>query len=122
MKIVHVSPTYVPVLGGAELHVKELSEGLASRGHDVTVLTVNARNSWDLFRGVHGELSESEVINGVKVVRFDPNGKTLGSWMRQWLQFPGGWRSLKFVFGQDGLEMLASQPQPVHLIPYLVRS
>jgi glycogen synthase len=122
MRIIHISPAYYPVLGGAELHLKELSEGLASRGHDVTVLTVNARNSWDLFRGVHGDLAETEVINGVKVVRFDPNGKTLGSWMRQWLQLPGGWRSLKFLFGEDGLEMLAAQPQPVQLIPYLVRS
>ena len=122
MKIVHISPSYAPVLGGAELHMKELSEGLASRGHDVTVLTVNARNSWDLFRGVHGDLAETEVINRVKVVRYDPNGKTVGSWMRQWLQLPGGWRSLKFVFGEDGLEMLAAQPQPVQLIPYLVRS
>lgn len=122
MKILHVSPTYAPILGGAESHMKALSEGLVSRGHDVTVLTVNARNSWDLFRGVHGNLAEIEVINGVKVVRLDPKGKTLGSWMRQWLQFPGGWRSLKFVFGEDGLEMLAAQPQPVQLIPHIVRS
>jgi len=122
MKILHVSPTYAPILGGAESHMKALSEGLVSRGHDVTVLTVNARNSWDLSRGVHGDLAEIEVINGVEVVRFDPKGKTLGSCMKQWLQLPGGWRSLKFVFGEDGLEMLAAQPQPVQLIPYLVRS
>ncbi len=42
MKIIHVSPAYVLVLAGEELHMKVLSDGLASHGHDVTVLTVNA--------------------------------------------------------------------------------
>ncbi|HKU52606.1 MAG TPA: glycosyltransferase family 4 protein, partial [Nitrospira sp.] len=77
---------------------------------------------WDLFHCVRGDLAKMEVINGVKVVRFDPNGKTLGSWMRQWLQLPGGWRSFKLVLGEDGLEMLAVQPQAVQLIPYLLRT
>ncbi len=122
MKLVHISPTYAPVLGGAELHMKELSEGLAFRGHDVTVLAVNAGNTWDLYHGVHGGLVDAEVMNGVKVIRFDPNGKILGSWMKQWLQLTGGWRSLKIAFGEDGLEMLAAHPQSVQLIPYLVRS
>lgn len=122
MKIVHVSPTYAPVLGGAESHMKELSEGLVSRGHDVTVLTVNARNSWDLYHGVHSGLAESEVINGVEVIRFDPNGGTLGSVLKYWSQLPGGWQSLKFMFGEDGLEMLGAHPQPVQLIKSLVRA
>ncbi|MBK8277173.1 MAG: glycosyltransferase family 4 protein [Nitrospira sp.] len=122
MKILHVSPTYAPVLGGAELHVKELSEGLVSRGHDVTVLTANARNSTDLFRGIHGRLPEAEVINGVQVIRFDPNGQALGAWLKGWAQLPGGWRSLRMVFGEDGMEILAAQPQLIQIIPYLLRS
>lgn len=122
MKILHISPTYAPVLGGAELHMKALSEGLASRGHDVTVLTANARNTADLFRGIYGGLPKAEVINGVHVVRFDPSGKMFGSGLRRWLQLPGGWRSLKVVFGEDGMEMLGTQPQPLGLIPYLLRT
>lgn len=122
MKIVHISPTYAPVLGGAELHVKELSEGLVSRGHDVTVLTTNARNSTDLFRGIHGGLPEAEVINGVRVVRFDPNGETLGAWLNGWPQLPGGWRSLRIVFGEDGMEILGLKPQLIPIIPYLLRT
>ena len=122
MKILHVSPTYAPVLGGAELHMKELSEGLVSRGHDVTVLTANARNSTDLFHGIHGGLMEVEVINGVRVVRFDPNGQTFGAWLKLWLQLPGGWRSLRIVFGEDGMEMLTAQPQLIQIIPYLLRA
>jgi glycosyltransferase involved in cell wall biosynthesis len=122
MKILHISPTYVPVLGGAELHIKALSEGLVSRGHDVTVLTTNAGNSTDLFRGIHGGLTEAEVINGVQVVRFDPSGRILGAWLKRWSQLPGGWRSLRIVFGEDGMEMLAAQPQLFQIIPYLLRT
>ncbi|MDZ4855892.1 MAG: glycosyltransferase family 4 protein [Nitrospirota bacterium] len=122
MKIIHVSPTYAPVLGGAELHMKALSEGLVSRGHDVTVLTANARSSTDLFRGIHGRLTEAEVINGVNVVRFDPNGQVLGAWLKRWIQLPGGCRSLRIVFGEDGMEMLAAQPQLIQIMSYLLRT
>ncbi len=122
LKILHVTPTYYPAVGGAELHLKEVSEGLASRGHEVTVVTVNVRNAWQLFRGVAADLPRMEAINGVNVVRLDPNGGAAGSWMRRWVQARGGWRSLKFVFGEDGLEMLTLHPQPLQLIPYLLRT
>ncbi|HJT21780.1 MAG TPA: glycosyltransferase family 4 protein [Nitrospira sp.] len=122
LKILHVTPTYFPAVGGAESHLKELSEGLASRGHDVTVVTVNVRNAWQLFRGVADDLPGTEVINGVNVVRLDPNGRTVGSWMRRWVQARGGWRSLRFVFGEDGMEILTLHPQPLELIPYLLRT
>lgn len=58
--------------------MKALSEGLAARGHDVTVLTANAGNSMDLFRGIHGGLTKAEVINGVNVVRFNPKRTNSG--------------------------------------------
>lgn len=65
---------YFPVLGGAELHMKEVSEGLAARGHDVTVLTTNTRNSWDLGNAKPANLPEIERLNGVKIVRLQPDG------------------------------------------------
>lgn len=37
MKILQVSPYFPPHLGGVEYHVKELADGLSSRGHQVTV-------------------------------------------------------------------------------------
>ena len=37
MRILQVSPYFPPHLGGVEYHVKELADGLASRGHQVTV-------------------------------------------------------------------------------------
>ena len=48
MKIVQVTPRYPPQIGGVETHVKEISERLVERGHEVIVLTADAshgRNS-----------------------------------------------------------------------------
>jgi len=102
--------------------MKELSEGLVSRGHEVTVLTANALNTKDLFRGVYGALAETEVINDVRVVRFHPRGQTAGALLRRWLQLPGGWRSLRTLLGEDAMEVLALQPQLIQIIPYLLRA
>ncbi len=39
MRIVQVSPFYLPHAGGVEAHVRRLTEELVRRGHDLTVLT-----------------------------------------------------------------------------------
>ncbi|NTV64840.1 MAG: glycosyltransferase, partial [Oscillochloris sp.] len=57
MHILQVYKDYFPVLGGMENHLRLLCEGLAARGHQVTVLTNG--------RGRRGELRE---IGGVRVV------------------------------------------------------
>lgn len=41
MHILHLYKDYYPVLGGIENHVRVLAEGLAARGHQVTVLVTN---------------------------------------------------------------------------------
>ncbi len=41
MHIVHIYKDYYPVLGGIENHLRVLAEGLAARGHRVTVLVSN---------------------------------------------------------------------------------
>ena len=41
MKIVQIVPYYPPHLGGMENVVKEISENLAKRGHQVKVFTSN---------------------------------------------------------------------------------
>jgi len=41
MHVVHIYKDYYPVLGGIENHIKALAEGLALRGHRVTVLVTN---------------------------------------------------------------------------------
>jgi phosphatidylinositol alpha-1,6-mannosyltransferase len=69
MKIVHVTPLYHPFRGGAESYTKEVSERLARRGHDVTVLALNQR----MPTGQRN--APTEVLNGVRVRRFDGAGR-----------------------------------------------
>ena len=67
MKIVQVTTRYPPHRGGVETHVKETSERLVDRGHEVTVLTADAS----------GELESTERRNGVLIRRhrgIAPNG------------------------------------------------
>ena len=42
MRILHLTPRYHPVQGGAERYWREISNRLAARGHDVTILTSDA--------------------------------------------------------------------------------
>ena len=39
MRIVHLAPSYHPIVGGAETYLKAVSEGLARRGHEILVVT-----------------------------------------------------------------------------------
>lgn len=59
MRILHTSAFYHPRRGGAEEVVRELSERLAARGHDITVATTSL-----------AERSDQE-YNGVKIREFD---------------------------------------------------
>lgn len=66
LKIAHIVPHYYPSIGGVEQVAKDICEGLAKRGHDVSVLT-NKR----LQKGQKKvKLEKFEIINGVKVFRF----------------------------------------------------
>ncbi len=60
MDILQVTPRYPPQSGGIETHVKEISERLVDRGHNVTVLTADAGDG-----GTHRECR-----NGVHVRRY----------------------------------------------------
>jgi len=54
-----VAPYYHPRIGGGEKQLRLLSEGLAARGHNVTVLTLRLPNT-----------ARGETICGVNVGRF----------------------------------------------------
>lgn len=60
MKIAQVCPRYFPDIGGVETDVKEISERLVSKGHDVEVITTDPG----------GKLKKEDLVNGVKVIRF----------------------------------------------------
>ena len=58
MRIVQLTDFYRPTIGGLERHVETLSRESASRGHDVTVITLRT-----------GDRPEREHIDGVHVIR-----------------------------------------------------
>jgi glycosyltransferase involved in cell wall biosynthesis len=122
MRILHVSPMYYPVLGGAELHLKEISEGLAARGHDVTILTTNTGYSWDLWDAKPGNLESKELINGVKIVRLQPNGGALGKLIRLGLEAPGAHRGMSWLLSPSGLDHFMQGPRAFGAVPYLLSS
>ncbi|WP_435117059.1 glycosyltransferase family 4 protein [Halolamina sp. C58] len=67
MKILQVTPRYPPRTGGVETHVKEISEQLVERGHEVVVHTAD----------LGSEVKGWELRNGVEVHRhpgFSPGG------------------------------------------------
>jgi len=109
VKILHVSPGYYPVVGGSEVHIQELSEGLARRGHDVTVLTTQSP--------VPGGALPFQMINGVRVLRF-AESRLFG----RLLELPGGFRSLRTLLGPEYFRLLARGPVSVRLLRYLLQN
>lgn len=63
MRIVQVSPWFAPHLGGVESHVRSLSQELAARGHEVTVLTSRHDPS----------LPRAQDVDGFRVIRVKPS-------------------------------------------------
>lgn len=122
MKIVCVSPRYAPVIGGAEVHLKELSEGLVARGHEVTVITSKAASIYDHFPSKLGGLPERELINGVRVIRLYPETKFLGPALKRWSELRGGYRSLSWLLTRDGCDMALTPPRMFSAIPEIIRS
>lgn len=62
MKILHTVEYYSPISGGAQEVVKQISEHLVKKGHEVTVVTTKVSNR---------NFSE---LNGVKIIEFDISG------------------------------------------------
>lgn len=122
MKILHVIPMYFPVLGGAELHLKEISEGLAARGHEVTVLTTNTLDSWDFGSAKSANLPEEESINRVKIVRLQPDGGALGKLIQLCWNMRGGYRGFNWLLSPSGAELFLRGPRTFGVIPYLLNS
>jgi glycosyltransferase involved in cell wall biosynthesis len=107
MRILHVCPAYYPSLGGAETHIRELSERLVRKGHDVTVFTTF---NWGLMGFKKTEhLEKFEIVNGVKVRRFE-TWDGVRNFLRLAWRLPGSYRSLRYLLGPDRLQVLAEDP------------
>jgi glycosyltransferase involved in cell wall biosynthesis len=112
---------YEPVVGGAELHLKEVSEGLVKRGHEVTVITSNTAYQYDTRTSKFGGLPEKDVINGVRVIRVRPEAKWIGPVLKRWAELKGGYRSLSWLLSPDGCNMLLTPPRMLSVIPEILR-
>jgi len=103
MRILHITPDYAPASGGAELYVKEVSERLAARGHDMSVLALNSRGLTDVTGAT---LPSHDVINDVRVRRLN-HTYTLH---RRFFRVRGTHRALALALDGDRLQMLSSTP------------
>jgi glycosyltransferase involved in cell wall biosynthesis len=122
MKILNVSPMYFPVNRGGERHVQEVSERLASRGHQVTVVTTNVMSGHDLWRGIDGSLERVESINGVRVIRVGVRDGALPQIIKFGLRLKGGYRSINYVFTPAGLEVLSRPPRNLAILRSILQS
>jgi len=71
MRILHVIQRYWPAVGGAEIHLGEISERLAAEGHQVTVATTDALDFelfWDPRRRRIAQPTDHHA--GVRILRF----------------------------------------------------
>lgn len=59
LRVLMVTPHYLPHVGGTEIHTYETARRIAAAGHDVTVLTTNPG----------GRLGSNEDAEGVRVIR-----------------------------------------------------
>jgi len=70
LKLLFVTHLFHPAIGGVEVHIKHLSEGLVKRGYRVKVLTTNAYSTEAFFLGDRRRIEkETDTIDGVEVER-----------------------------------------------------
>jgi glycosyltransferase involved in cell wall biosynthesis len=101
MRIVHVSPSYAPLVGGAERLLQAVSERLVARGHDVTILTFDCRTLRDFSSALGAGLPPREMLNGVRIIRVKPVHGRLNRLHQWWLRQRGGWRTTQWIVGED---------------------
>ena len=106
MRLLHCLHQYHPAIGGAENLMKDVSERLAARGHQVTVIATTALSTENYFLPGKGKAlmaAGEESIGGVRVRRvgFTRRGARTLTFLRKvaWrIPIPGGdtWRALSW--------------------------
>jgi glycosyltransferase involved in cell wall biosynthesis len=113
MRILHIAPGYYPTIGGAEAHVRGLSESLVKSGHDVTVFTTLHRALMSPQR--KESIIEHEVLNGVKIRRFR-SYYGVSRLMRSIWNVPGGYRLSRYILDRETLQLLYENPLHPRLV------
>jgi glycosyltransferase involved in cell wall biosynthesis len=117
MKLLNVTPLYYPSIGGAQQHLKAISDRLAARGHKVTVATL--RVDVGTLR-VDSLLPRNERIGGVDVQRLDPS-EMLPRMLAAGLRLPGSWRIMKRLMSSEHIAMGLDGPWISAVVPHLLR-
>ena len=94
LRIVHVTPSPYPSVGGSELYVQEISERLAARGHEVYVFARADRPG-----------AVRSPAEGPRVLRFVPKPR-LSDGLDRLARMPGGYRLQRLVFSDAFREHL----------------
>jgi glycosyltransferase involved in cell wall biosynthesis len=102
MKILHVSHLYYPSIGGNQLHNQLMSEKLAQLNEDVTVFTAHAFKVEHFFQPdkALSQLPYEEMVNGVRVQRFDINYGLMSVLLQKKFKIRGIYRLFKALTGQ----------------------
>ena len=122
MRILHVTPTYEPSVGGAEHYLKAVSERLVARGHTVTVFTANVTDGMTAWLNRCSGLPREEIIGGVRVVRFAPLQGRLDRAFDRLLALRGGWRTVSTLLTPAGFELLLQGPRTLDVIGAILRA
>ena len=104
MRIIHVAPGYWPLHGGAELHTQKVSEGLARRGHQVTVMAVRSPAST-----TSGVPLRSGTIDSVQILWLTGNPALSRIVERLW-KTRGTHRLLRSVVGSRVVKVISTGP------------
>jgi glycosyltransferase involved in cell wall biosynthesis len=104
MRLLYVTHQYPPAIGGSEKYVGDLSQDMASRGHQVDVYTSRSRD----YRTWRSELAPRECLNGVSVYRFRSLRRTWLAWRALEWGLSGYWRTGARRF--EALALLGSGP------------
>jgi colanic acid biosynthesis glycosyl transferase WcaI len=137
MRILMLSINYAPEPTGFAPHVATLCEHLASRGHDVMVLTgFPFAPYWSRWPEYKGQLTKREYLNGVQVVRLTHFIPRRAGHMLQRLLMEGSfcqmavgvlltqmrprWDVILYVGAQPSIAMLAKWMAHACRIPYVV--
>ena len=70
MRVLLLTETFLPEIGGGEQQAQLLSQTLARRGHDVTIVTRRSRR----------DLPREQLRDGVRIIRIGPAGR--GRWKK----------------------------------------
>jgi glycosyltransferase involved in cell wall biosynthesis len=106
LRILQVADLYDPFIGGMELHVKALSRGLASRGHEVTIATSHLPGT-----------SIDELVDGIRIRRISGwTNRVLRGFYEQAeapyqppLPDPGVMRALKDIIDNERPDIVHAQ-------------